>query len=186
MDEIEYRKKLVELDKTSLDERVVRWKQLIPAAYDVTLPNLAWDYITEAVNMFIRGHFTGVVLLCAGIAELVLADQLRSKSQMTEKEVERFGLEQLVILGHRLTILNDKETGQLNELRKLRNDLIHAKANRLNQRAKKTYQVSGLDASYLTAGLYLYPLGGGGIEKDALHHLLQVRDLTVKFYGEKP
>jgi len=186
MDEKEYRDKLIEWDKKSLAPRVKRWKQLVPATYDVTLPNLVWYYITEADDMFIRGHFIGVVLLCAAITELILADQIRSNSKMTEKEVERFGLEQLVILGHRLDILNDKETSQLNELRRLRNDLIHSKADKLAQMARKRYQVSGLDASHLDAGFYLQPIWEGGIDQDALQYLQLVRDLTVKFYGAKP
>jgi len=186
MDEKEFRDKLIEWDKASLDRRVERWKQLVPATYDVTLPSLAWYYIVEADDMFIRGHFIGVILLCAAIAELILADQIRSKSQMTEREAERFGLEQLVILGHRLDILNDKETGQLNELRRLRNDLIHSKAEKLAKMARKRYRVSGLDASHLDAGFYLQPIWEGGIDQDALRHLQLVRDLTVKFYGAKP
>jgi|TARA_B100001971_G_scaffold104820_1_gene96506 hypothetical protein len=40
--------------------------------------------------MFIKGHFIGVVLLSTGIAELILADQSRLKSQMIQKETERF------------------------------------------------------------------------------------------------
>lgn len=186
MDEKEFRDKQIEWDKASLDRRIERWKQLVPATYDVTLPNLVWYYITETDEMFISGHFIGVILLCAAIVELVLADQIRSKSQMTEKESERFGLEQLVVLGRRLDILNDKETGQLNELRRLRNDLIHSKADKLAQMARRRYQVSGLDPSHLDAGFYLQPIWEGGIDQDALRHLQLVRDLTVKFYGAKP
>jgi len=186
MNDKEYRDKQIEWDKKSLDKRVERWKQLVPVTYDVTLPNLVWYYITETDEMFISGHFIGVILLCASIVELVLADQIRSRSQMAEKESERFGLEQLVILGHRLDILNEDETSQLNELRKLRNDLIHAKAGKLAQMARKRYQVSGLDASFLDPGFYLEPIWKGGIDLDALRHLRLVRDLTVKFYGAKP
>jgi hypothetical protein len=186
MNEKDFRAKQIEWDKKSLDERVARWKQLVPAAYDVALPNLAWYFITDADDMYISGHFTGVVLLCAGVVELVLSDQLRTKSHMTEKEVERFGLEQLVILGHRLDILNSEETSQLNGLRKLRNNLVHAKAGKLAQMAKKRYRVFGMDDSYSDAGFYLHPLVAGGVDQDALRYLLLVRDLTVKFYGAKP
>ncbi|GAH95601.1 unnamed protein product, partial [marine sediment metagenome] len=143
----------------------------------------AWYFITEVDEMYISGYYIGVILVCAGITELVLADQIRSKAKMTPREVERFGLEQLVILGHRLAILNEKETSQLNELRKLRNYLIHAKAGKLTQMAKKRYRVSGMDDSYLDAGFYLQPIWEGGIDKDALKHFRLVRDLTVKFYG---
>ena len=108
--------------------------------------------------MFISGHCIGVILLCAAIIELILADQIRFKSQMAERELEHFGLEQLVILRRRLDMLNEHETSQLGELRKLRNNLTHSKANRLAQMARKRYQVSGLDASHLNAGFYLQPI----------------------------
>ncbi len=185
MDEQEYRAQLHKWDEASLDRRVKRWKQLVPTTYNVTLPSLAWYYITESDDMFIRGHFIGVILLCAGIVELVLADQLRSRTRMTPKEVERFGLEQMAILGRRLGILNDKEAGAVDEIRKLRNALIHANAGKLGQMAGRRYKDWGLDISDLDAGLFLKPAWEGGIDQDALSHLQSVQNLTVKFYGAK-
>ena len=111
-------------------------------------------------DMFIRGHFMGVILISAGILELVLADQLRSTG-MTQEEVQRFGLEQMVILGRRIGILNANEAGQFNELRKLRNALIHANAGRLDQMAKKRYKIWG--SRHFQLGCWLVPpaiLGG--------------------------
>lgn len=183
MDEQEYRAQLRKWDEASLDRRVKRWKQLVPATYSVTLPNLVWYYITEADDMFIRGHFIGTILLCAGIVELVLADQLRTKIQMTQKEVERFGLEQMAILSRRLGILSAPEAASIDELRKLRNALIHANAGKLGQMAGRRYKDWGLDISDLDAGLFLKPAWEGGIDQDALSHLQSARNLTVKFYG---
>ncbi len=187
MNDRDYRDKLIEWDKASLDRRVERWKQLVPASYDVTLPNLAWHFITEVDSMFRGGYFIGAILICAGITELVLADQMRSKMRMTQEEVERFGLKRLVILGHRLGILDDKETTQLNKLRELRNSLIHGNAGRLTQMAKKRYQSLGLDASDLDAEFYfLLSTWGEGIYQDALQYQRLVKDLTVRLYGAKP
>ena len=113
--------------------------------------------------MYITGHFIGVVLLCAGIAELVLADQLRSKTQMTQEEVEHFELKQMMIRCRRLGILSNSEEGQIDKLRKLRNAL------------------NGVDE----LGLFFAPLWLGDINKDVLGHLQSVRDLLLKFYGEE-
>src|SRR4030042_6394963 len=106
MDEQEDRAKLIERDQASLDRRIERWKQLMPVTYNGTLPEIAWSYLTEADDMFIRGHFIGVILLCAGTMELVLAAQLKSRMQMTHAEVESFGLGQMTVLSHRLGILS--------------------------------------------------------------------------------
>ena len=186
MNDKEYRAKLIEWDKKSLDKRVERWKQLIPANYDVPLPELVWSYLSEADDLFIRGHFLSVIVLSASIVELVLADQIKLKTRMAIKEVERFGLEQLSILGHRLGILDDKETSQLNELRRQRNWLIHGNVGRLTQMAKKRYRISGGDDSFLDAEFYVQSGFEGGIDQDARLHLRLVRDLTVNFYGPKP
>jgi hypothetical protein len=64
-----------------------------------------------------------------------------------------------VILDHRLGILNNKEISQLNEHRKLRNCLVHVKADKLARMAMKRYKGSGLNHSHLNAGPYLYSFG---------------------------
>jgi len=186
MDENKFREKLTEWDRKSLDDRVERWKQIVPAIYDVPLPELVWGYLSEVDEMYIAGHFIGVVLLCAGIAELVLADQIRVRTGMTAREVERFTLEQLAILGRRLSVVEEAEMGRLNELRKQRNYLVHGKAGRLAQMAKKRYRASGPDDSFLNAEFYVRSGFAGGIDQDACQHLRLIRDLTVRFYGAKP
>lgn len=185
MDEQEFRAKLIKWDEKSLDKRVERWKELVPANYTVPLPSLLWEYVTEADDMFIRGHFMGVILLCAAVMELVLADQLRSIMGATKEEIEHFGLEQMLILSHRLEILNDEEARQLQELRKMRNYIVHANVGKLNQMAKRTYEAWGLSIADLDAGMFLQPTWGGAIDQDALKYIQLVRDITVKFYGSE-
>jgi len=182
MDEQEYRKRQQKWDEASLNERIKRWKKLETAYYG-KLPDLLWEYVTEADEMYINGHFMGVILLCAGILELVLTDQLKTELKLTQDEVERFRLEQMEILSHKLNILDKDGIQQARGLRKLRNYLIHANAGQLNKMAKKKYKDWGIDKHDLDAGLFLNPPWGGGLDKEALDYLTFTRDLTMKFYG---
>jgi len=181
MNEEEFRKYQIARDQRTLDGKVKRWKQIQPVTYGQQMPQFMWEYVTKADEMFIDGHFLGVVLLSAGIVELLLADQMIVRSQMTRDEIERFSLEQLAILAHRLHIVTDQEKGTIDELRKLRNALIHADAGKLAKMARKCYGGSyeGVETEF-----YLSPLGNeGGIVADALRYLGFTRDLTFKFYG---
>ena len=183
MNEEEFRKHQENRDQKTLDGKVKRWKQIRPATYGQPLPKLMWEYVTTADDMFIDGQFLSVVLLSAAIAELLLADQLMARTQMTGGEIEHFGLEQMAILSHRLQILTDQEKGAIDELRKLRNALIHANAGKLGKMAKKSYGdfYEGLETEF-----YLSPLSDeGGIRADAFKYLCFTRDLTLKFYGAK-
>jgi hypothetical protein len=140
-----------------------------------------WEYVTAADDMFIGGHFLGVVLLCAAVTELLLADRLMARVQMTGDEIEHFGFEQMAILSHRLQLLTVQEKGMIDELRKLRNALIHANAGKLGRMAKKCYGdfYEGLETEF-----YLSPLSDeSGIRADALRYLGFTRDLTFRFYG---
>ncbi len=183
MDERKFKNLLIKWDAESLDDRVSRWKQLQPATYRPPMPALLWEYITEADDMFIRGHFLGTILLCAAAMELVLTDQLKSKMKMTQEQIERFGLDHLIILGGKLLHLSDVELDQLNKLRKVRNALVHANAGKLKTMAKRSYEEWGLNIPDLDAGMYLKPSWKGGVDEDAAAHLRLTRDLTVKFYG---
>ena len=186
MNENEFRDKQKEWDEKYLDKKISRWKQLTPASYNVTLPNLAWYYITEADDMYIAGYFLGVILLCSGIAELTLADQITAKGKITSKEIQRFNFEHLIIIGHRLGILDDTEANHLNDLRKIRNNIIHAKVGELTKLARKQYSVLGLGIDDDDPGLYLKPIFGHGADEDALRNLTLIKNLTVKFYGAEP
>lgn len=183
MDETEYRAQLYRWDEASIDKRVDRWKQLIPATFGMTLPNLIWYYINEADDLFIKGHFIGVVLLCAGVIELALSDRIISMVKITSKKVSNLRLEQKTSKCFELGILNSEEKEQLDKLRKLRNALIHAKAGLLTEIARERYKDWGLNISDLDPGLYLQPVWEGGIDKDALEGLQITRRLIVKFYG---
>ena len=187
MDEAEFRKKQIERDKESLEKRIRRWKKLVPATYNVNLPNLVWYYLTESDEMYISGHFLGAILLCAGIAEIIIADQIKINLMLSTRETERFGLEQLTILGQRINILDELESKQLHDLRKLRNILIHANTGKLGKMARKIYDPSSSD-DYLYMGFYLTPISNGGIDidRDALQYLQIIRNLTIKFYGAEP
>jgi hypothetical protein len=181
MNEEEFRKYQIGRDQKTLDGKVKRWKQIRPATYGEPLPKLMWEYVTTADEMFIDGHFLGVVLLCAAVTELLLTDQLMENSGMVKDEVERFSLEQMAILAHRLRIVTDPEKDTIDELRQLRNALIHANAGKLGKMARRSYGdfYKGLETEF-----YLSPLSDeSGIRADALKHLRFTRDLTLKFYG---
>lgn len=179
MDEQEFRDTLVKWDQESIEERVQRWKQLGLAAYQGTLPSLVWEYLIEAKDMYIRGHPLGTILLCGAIVEMVLVHQIVLGTGMSEKEIERFTLEQKTILSRRLDILEAGEVTHVDELRKLRNALIHADPGKLAKGAKFPASVDARVSLYLTASWK------DGITKDALKYLQATRELTLKFYGVK-
>ncbi len=171
MDTQAYRDKLTKWDQESREERVLRWQQIKPASYGSLLPDLLWEYIVEAVNMYIRGHPTGTVLLCAAAIEIILADQIKAKSANTISKIRR---------GRELGLLEEDEATRIDELRKLRNELIHAHAGQLKKRAMKL-----LPAEWASPSLYFLAGLPGSIDADALKCLQTARDLAVKFYGEK-
>jgi len=184
MNEEEFRRYQIARDEKTLDGKIKRWKQIQPVTYGQPLPRLMWEYMTTADDMFIDGHFLGVVLLCAAVTELLLADRVMTRTQMTRDEIEHFGLEQMAILSHRLQILTDQEKDAIDGLRKLRNALIHVNAGKLGKMARKSYGdfYEGLGTEF-----YLFPLSDeSGIRADALKYLCFTRDLTFRFYGAQP
>ena len=185
MNEEEFRKYQIAKDEKTLEAKIKRWKQLVPVTYGQQLPELIWEYVTTADEMFTDGHFIGVILLCASTVELSLADQLISRTQMVQGEIERFSLEQMTILAHRLGIITSQEKGTTDKLRRSRNALIHVKVGEIAKMGRIWYEVPPSDHSeLLERSLYLSPLSEGeGIGGDALECLLFTRDLTVRFYG---
>jgi len=153
MDENEYRTKEIEWFNKSLDKRVERWKQIVPATYNVSLPELVWGYLSMTDEMYVSGQFAGVVIFCASITELILVDRIKAEEVCNEREW--MGLKRLIKIAYALGILNDAESTALNELRKLRNSLAHGKAGKLAEMAKKRYTVVSSDDSFLTAGFYV-------------------------------
>jgi hypothetical protein len=184
MKEEEFRKYQISRDERSLDDKIERWKQIQPVTYGQQLPRLMWEYMTAADEMFIDGHFLGVILLSAAITELVLSDQLMAVAPLTSAEIERFGLEQMTILSRRLQILTDQERDAIDELRRLRNALIHANAGKLGRMARKSY---GGSYEGLGTEFYLFPFSEeSGICADSLRYLCFTRNLTFRFYGAQP
>ena len=179
MDEKEYRQKQIEWDKKDLNGKVRRWKKIPKATYDAPLPRLLWEYVTMADSMYIHGYSVGVILLCAAVLELILADQLISNMQMTAKEVQRFSLAQMAIISHRQSIINGREKREIKKIRKRRNAIIHVNVGQLDKMVKQTHRVEGLEAEF-----YLQPIDDdSGIHEDALASVIFTRDLSVKFYG---
>lgn len=167
------------MDEATMDDRVDRWKGIANASFDSLPDNLAWFYLTEMDEMYINGHFVGVVLLCAAMAEMILIDQLKSKLKIPRKQTERSGLDRLITLGMKQGVVSESEFTQLNELKRLRNNLIHAKADELGKMAKPYIQ----DEDQWNSAFYLLPLKERGIQADAQRHLELVRILAVRFYG---
>lgn len=182
MDESGFRSELIKWDTKSLDGRVARWMQIRPATYSGPLPSLVWEYLTEADDLYIRGHYLATIVLCATTMELVIAHQLKSVEKTSQKETQR--LEQMIILAHRHHILNDTEAMELQGLRKVRNALVHGSVDKLNQMAKREYERLGVRDESLGASFYLGSIGAGGISEDALKYFQLARDLSLKFYGE--
>lgn len=178
MNEEEFRKYEIK----RIAEKYRRLKQIQPATYTQPLPELMWEYVTAADSMFIDGHFMGVILLCAATIESLLADQLMVRTSMTREELERFSLEQMNILALRLGILTEQEKKAIDELKGLRNALIHANAGRISKMARRHY---GSSNTGLETEFYLSPISNeGGICDDSLKYLRFTRDLTLRFYGE--
>lgn len=83
MKEEKFRKYQISRDEKTLDGKIKRWKQMRPVTYGQLLPQLIWEYVTTADEMFIDGHFLCVILLSTAVTELLLADQLMARTQMT-------------------------------------------------------------------------------------------------------
>ncbi len=183
MDEIGFRAQEIEWFNKNLGKRVERWKQILPAIYNIPLPKLVWGYLSMADEMYISGQFAGAIIFCASIAELILADKLQIRGSTTPTTLENVGLKRLIEKGHALSILDNNEATALNNLRELRNHLIHGNVGKLNQMAKERFTVEGPDGSFLDAEFYLNSGFKEGIVQDALRHLKTIRDLSVRLYG---
>ena len=75
MKEDEFKAKQIEWDKKSLDKRVERWKQIVPATYNVPLPKLVWGYLSMADDMYIVGNYTPV---CSCQQDIIFLEYLRN------------------------------------------------------------------------------------------------------------
>jgi hypothetical protein len=185
MEERQFRDSVITRDRDTLVDRVKRWKQLTPATFQGSLPGLLWEYITEADDMYIGGHYIGVILLCSAILELVLADQHEIKTADASVKVKQLTFEEMICCCSQLDILDEHEKSQIDHLRKLRNALVHINAGKLLKMARKGYEIHKLKSESIVTSLYLASFGETGISEDALEYLTLARDITVKFYGIK-
>jgi hypothetical protein len=182
MDESKIRSELIEWDNKTLEDRVARWKQIQPATYVVSLPNLVWEYLVETDYMFIRGHDVATILLCATALELVIAHRLKLLKNSPWNTELKFV--EMIKLARENQIVNDIEASGLNGLRELRNALTHGSISKLDKMARKNYEGFGVYNENIGPSLYLHSIGSKGIDVDALKYLQLTRDLTLKFYGE--
>lgn len=189
MDRNEFRENLKMRDAETLEDRVKRRDELRHIEYQGKLPSLLTSYSALANEMYISGYFVGVILLCAAIAELILADKLLAKVPMTQDELGHFSLYEKTVLCHGLGILNNQgqDKANMDELRKLRNWLSHANAGNLYKMAEGSYR--RLDDAVRTEDvvttLYLANLDGK-LKNQALQHLGFIRGLIQRWYGVEP
>jgi|WetSurMetagenome_2_1015567.scaffolds.fasta_scaffold608165_1 hypothetical protein len=177
-DKRRFREEEEKRDKETLDERVERWAQIESASFDKLPSNLAWYYLTEIDYMFIHKSFIGTVLLSAALAEMILTDQVKANLKTNNQKLKNSRFESLISQGLDQKIVKEDESIQLNALRILRNNLIHSKADQLDE------MVTLIDGfKYKDSGFYFYGFGDSSIEKDALKFVTLVRNLSVRFYG---
>ncbi|MEE9202200.1 MAG: hypothetical protein V3U31_03260 [Dehalococcoidia bacterium] len=179
MDRNKFKDHLRKRDEETLDERCERREELGTTASG-GLPNLLWEYLREADDLYIRGHFVAANLLCGTIIEIILADQLRSAGRLTQGELEQFKLNQMAILCHRLGIISQLEKQHIDELRRLRNALVHANAGKLSKMGKKHYPSLDSDVS---VSFFLTSFLGEGAQREARSHIRVVRNLSLRLYG---
>ncbi|WP_322354257.1 hypothetical protein [Dehalococcoides sp.] len=184
MNEQQFRDHLIESDHKSIDSRISRWKRLTPAVYSA-LPKLLFPYLAEAVDMFIRGHFIGAILMTAAILEITLKNELTRLNIYTETKAVKTCLKDLIEKSYAVAILNEAQYQKSLKLNDQRNALIHVKHKELNNIANIRYEKWGLAELELDAGLYLTSTWNDGIEKDAEEFLKLTRDITANLFGSE-
>lgn len=134
-------------------------------------------------EMFVDGYFIGTVLLCAAIAEIILPNQLMSHGVTSNDEIKQLTFEEISILASRSGIITTEEKNKIDELRQLRNALIHVNVGKLGKRIKLN---SGDPFNGMEPELYLSSISDEeGISADASKYLRFTRDLIFRFYGAK-
>jgi len=185
MDEQQYEDRLKQLDEETRSDRVQRWGELSHIVYVKALPKLLWEYSAQAIQLYINGNFGAVILCCASMFELILADQLINRGKISEKKVSKFNLEEKTRICRKLGIITAEDEKNIDGLRKFRNDIIHVNTGKLAEMAKKSYGDVDADLYEHLPELYLSNLGGG-IQSQALEYFEFTRELTVRWYGENP
>ena len=184
MDDQQYEEYLKKLDDETRPDRVRRRREISPAIYGGDLPELLWAYSGEAIKSYIWGEFSSVILFCASILELVLADKLIRESKGTKEVIEMLTLNEKTRLCYQYKILKKEDKKNIDKVRELRNWIAHANAGRLSQIAKRSYGDVSEVLSQVLAEFYLSNLGGK-IQRQALECLEFTRGLSRRWYGEK-
>lgn len=186
MDEKEFRGYLKKRDDETLEDRVKRRSELSPVTYGGELPKLLWEYSTEAIKLYICGHFASVILWCATILELALSDKLIHNSKGTKEVIALLTLSEKTRLCRKFRIITSKEDkNNIDDIRNLRNSIIHADAGKLAEMARAYYGDVDDAISQVLPELYLGDFGEA-LKSEALKSLTFTRELTKRWYGEKP
>ncbi len=185
MDKKQYEVRLKEIDDETRPDRVWRWGELSHIVYVKALPKLLWEYSAQAIQLYINGNFGAVILWCASMFELILADQLISKGKISKKKVSELNLGEKTRLCRKFGMITAEDEKNIDGLRKFRNDIIHVNTGKLAKMAKKSYGDVDGDLYKHLPELYLSNLGGG-IQSQALEYFEFTRELTMRWYGEKP
>jgi hypothetical protein len=185
MDEKEFREYLKKRDDETREDRVKRRSELSLVTYG-ELPKLLGEYSTEAIQLYICGHFASVILWCATILELALSDKLIHNSKGTKEVIELLTLSEKTRLCHKFGIITSKEDkNNIDDIRNLRNSIIHADAGQLAEMARAYYGDVDDVISQVLPELYLGDFGEA-LKSEALKSLTFTRELTKRWYGEKP
>lgn len=186
MEEKEFREYLKKRDDETREDRVKRRSELSPVTYGRELPKLLWEYSTEAIQLYICGHFASVILWCATILELALSDKLIHNSKGTKEVIELLTLGEKTRLCHKFGIITSQEDkNNIDDVRNLRNSIIHADAGKLAKMARAYYRDVDDVISQILPELYLGDFGKA-LKSEALKSLTFTRELTKRWYGEKP
>jgi len=186
MDEKEFREYLKKRDDETREDRVKRRSELSPVTYGGELPKLLWEYSTEAFQLYICGHFASIILWCATILDLALSDKLIHISKGTKEVIELLTLSEKTRLCHKFGIITSQEDkNNIDDIRNLRNSIIHADAGKLAKMARAYYGDVDDVISQVLPELYLGDFGEA-LKSQALKSLTFTRELTKRWYGEKP
>jgi len=171
------------LDDETRSDRVQRRLEISSLGYVGELPELLWEYSVEAVQLYINGNFSSVILWCAAILELILADKLINGGKGTKEVIELLSLKEKTNLCLQYKIISKEESKKINEVRELRNAIIHANAGKLAKMARKRYDDVNNNLSQVLTEFYLSNLGGE-MKRQTLEYLAFTRNLCARWYGE--
>jgi len=186
MDDDEFREYLKKNDTETREDRVRRRSELCETTYNTAeLPELLWEYSSEAIQLYICGHFASVILWCTSIVELALEDKLISSGKGTKEVIELLGLVDKTRLCRQYSIITAQDEKDIDKMRSMRNYIAHANAGKLAKIARVVYRDLDDTWSHHLPSLYLSDFGKT-ISTRALKSINFTRRLTERLYMEKP